>query len=64
MLNDTLDSADVAVQTLRDTLDERSEYRLDERIDALSNLVEQFKFIDERLQDLLKSSPSRSRPNP
>ncbi|WP_347169940.1 hypothetical protein AAHI06_00610 [Pseudomonas salmasensis] len=52
LLNDTLDSADVAVQTLRDTLDERSEYRLDERIDALSNLVEQFKFIDERLQDL------------
>ena len=51
MLNDTLDSADVAVQTLRDTLDERSEYRLDERIDALSNLVEQFKFIDERLKD-------------
>ena len=51
MLNNTLDSADVAVQTLRDTLDERSEYRLDERIDALSNLVEQFKFIDERLKD-------------
>lgn len=51
MLGETIDYADIAVQTLRDTLQERSEARLDERIEALGSLVEQFKFIDERLED-------------
>ncbi|AZE86650.1 hypothetical protein C4J98_5285 [Pseudomonas orientalis] len=50
-LGETIDYADIAVQTLRDTLQERSEARLDERIEALGSLVEQFKFIDERLED-------------
>ncbi|AZF02731.1 hypothetical protein C4J95_5317 [Pseudomonas orientalis] len=51
VLGETVDYADIAVQTLRDTLQERSEARLDERIEALGSLVEQFKFIDERLED-------------
>lgn len=46
-----VDTADIAIQCLRDTLEERSDRRLDERIDSLSNLVEQFQLLDERLQD-------------
>lgn len=51
LISEIVDRADIAVQTLRDTLQERSESRLDERIETLSSLVEQFQFIDERLQD-------------
>ncbi|NUU33606.1 dermonecrotic toxin domain-containing protein [Pseudomonas sp. C2B4] len=50
-LDRIVDSADMAVQVLRDTLDERSVNRLDERIDTLNNLIEQFNVIDERLTD-------------
>ncbi len=46
-----VDTADISVQALRDTLLERSEARLDERIEALCSLIEQFKVIDERLGD-------------
>jgi hypothetical protein len=46
-----VNAADIAIQCLRDTLEERSDRRLDERIDALSSLTEQFQLIDERLQD-------------
>lgn len=46
-----VDSADLSIQTLRDTLLERSYARLDERIETLGSLVEQFRFIDERLKD-------------
>lgn len=46
-----VDSADIAVRALRDTLDERSVSRLDERIDSLNDLTEQFNVIDERLLD-------------
>ncbi|KRP60253.1 dermonecrotic toxin domain-containing protein [Pseudomonas orientalis] len=59
MLGETIDYADIAVQTLRDTLKERSEARLDERIEALGSLVEQFKFIDERLEDVAQEFPER-----
>lgn len=51
LISEIVDGADIAVQTLRDTLQERSDARLDERIETLSSLVEQFQFIDERLQD-------------
>lgn len=50
-LDKIVDKADMAVQVLRETLDERSVTRLDERIDTLNNLIEQFNIIDERLQD-------------
>ncbi len=50
-LGSIVDSAEVAIQCLRDTLDERSEGRLDERFDTLSSLIEQFELINERLQD-------------
>lgn len=50
-IDQIIDTADVAVQCLRDTLEERSDRRLDERIDTLSNLIEQFQLLDERLQD-------------
>ena len=50
-IDQIIDAADIAVQCLRDTLEERSDRRLDERIDTLSNLIEQFQLLDERLQD-------------
>ncbi|WGT26975.1 hypothetical protein [Pseudomonas marginalis] len=51
-LDKIVDTADIAVQALRDTLFERSEARLDERIEALGSLIEQFAVINERLEDL------------
>ncbi|QHF47771.1 hypothetical protein PspS35_29695 [Pseudomonas sp. S35] len=51
-LDHIINTADIAIQTLRDTLQERSEARLDERIEALASLIEQFSVIDERLDDL------------
>lgn len=51
-LDDIVNTADVAAQTLHDTLFERSEARLDERIEALGSLTEQFAVVDERLEDL------------
>ena len=50
-LDKIVDSADMAVQVLRNTLDERSVNRLDERIDTLNSLIEQFNVIDECLTD-------------
>ncbi|SES99632.1 hypothetical protein SAMN03159512_00982 [Pseudomonas sp. NFR09] len=46
-----VDAADIVVQCLNDTLQERSESRLDERIDTLGSLVGQFQMLDERLSD-------------
>ncbi len=51
-LDSIVDTAGVAIQCLRDTLEERSESRLDERFDTLNNLIEQFRLVDERLVDL------------
>ena len=51
-LDQIVNAADIAIQALRDTLHERSETRLDERIEALGSLIEQFAVIDERLEDL------------
>jgi hypothetical protein len=50
-IDQIVDTADIVVQTLRDTLNERSISRLDERIDSLNDLIEQFSVIDERLLD-------------
>ncbi|NHW98266.1 hypothetical protein [Pseudomonas koreensis] len=50
-LDRIVDTADIAVQALRDTLEERSVSRLDERIDCLNDLIEQFNVLDERLAD-------------
>lgn len=46
-----IDNADLSIQTLHEALLERSESRLDERIETLGSLVEQFNILDERLQD-------------
>lgn len=46
-----VDAADIAIQCLRDTLIENDEARLDEQIDTLGSLIEQFQMLDERLQD-------------
>jgi hypothetical protein len=51
-LDKIVNTADIAVQAVRDTLYERSEARLDERIEALASLIEQFTVINERLEDL------------
>ncbi|WP_458131275.1 dermonecrotic toxin domain-containing protein [Pseudomonas sp. R3-41] len=48
-INQLIDTAIVAAQTLHDAIDERSEIRLDEQIDALGGLTEQFTAIDEHL---------------
>lgn len=50
-IDQIVDTADIAIQCLRDTLEEHSDRRLDERIDTLSSLIEQFQLLDERLQD-------------
>lgn len=50
-LDQIVNTAEIAIQCLRDTLREQSESRLDERIDTLSSLAEQFQLLDERLQD-------------
>lgn len=64
MLVETVDYADIAVQTLRDTLEQRSESHLDERVQTMSSLVEQFKFIDERLQDVAQEFPEQTLADP
>lgn len=50
-LDRIVDSADLTILSFRESLLERSESRLDERIEILASLVEQFNIIDERLQD-------------
>lgn len=50
-----VDTADITVRALRDTLEERNVSRLDERVDCLNDLVEQFNFIDERLLDFKRT---------
>ncbi|MEX5549939.1 dermonecrotic toxin domain-containing protein [Pseudomonas pergaminensis] len=50
-IDQLVDTADVSIQCLRDTLNESGGLRLDERIDTLSSLIEQFQILDERLQD-------------
>lgn len=56
-IDSIVDNADIAIQSLRDSLEERSEARLDERIDTLSGLYEQFNSVDERLQDFQQEFP-------
>ena len=56
-IDSIVDNADIAIQCLRDTLSELSESRLDERIDTLSSLIEQFRLLDERLGDLHTQYP-------
>ncbi|WP_448645341.1 dermonecrotic toxin domain-containing protein [Pseudomonas mediterranea] len=51
-LDQVVDNATVAYQSLRDAIDERSVIRLDERIDAFGSLAEQFAAIDEHLDYL------------
>ncbi|AZF18719.1 dermonecrotic toxin domain-containing protein [Pseudomonas sp. R3-18-08] len=58
VMDEIVDSADLSVQALCDTLHERSESRLDERIDSLGSLIEQFKVIDERLEDFPQEFPA------
>jgi hypothetical protein len=45
-----IDNLTVACQALQDAISERSVIRLDERIDALNSLTEQFTAIDEHLE--------------
>ena len=51
-LDQIVDAADIAIQSLRDTAQERNESRLDERIETLGSLIEQFDVLDERIIDL------------
>ena len=49
-INQLVDNATVAFQSLHDAIDERSVIRLDEQIDAFGSLTEQFTAIEEHLQ--------------
>jgi hypothetical protein len=53
-VNQVVDNATVAFQSLCDAINERSVIRLDEQIDALGSLTEQFSAIEEHL-DYLKN---------
>ena len=48
-VNRVVDHSVVAFQTLRDAINERTKLRLDEQIDALGSLTEQFAAIEEHL---------------
>lgn len=50
-IDEIVNTADIAIQCLYDTVGEISQRRLDERIDSLSSLIEQFQILDERVQD-------------
>jgi len=50
-IDQIIDKANITIQSLDDTLFVRSESRLDERIDSLSSLFEQFNVIKEQLLD-------------
>lgn len=60
VIDQIVDTADLAIQCLRDTLHEQSEPRLDERIDTLSSLIEQFQMLDERLEDFPAQFPEHA----
>ena len=57
-----VDAANLSIQALHETSMERSQPRLDERIETLGSLVEQFKIIDERLQDFPDEFPDAALP--
>lgn len=60
LISKIVDKADIAVETLQDALKERSKSRLDERIETLASLVEQFQLIDEHLQDFCEDYPQQA----
>ncbi|WLH79307.1 hypothetical protein PSH81_26960 [Pseudomonas sp. FP2335] len=63
-IDQIINTADIAIQCLHDTLAEISERRLDERIDSLSSLIEQFQMLDERLQDFHVEFSEQALTNP
>ncbi|AZE75750.1 hypothetical protein C4K00_5569 [Pseudomonas synxantha] len=64
LIGKIVDTADIAVETLQDALKERSKSRLDERIETLASLVEQFQLIDEHLQDFSDDYPEQALDTP
>jgi hypothetical protein len=61
-IDSIVDTADIAIQCLTDTLKERSESRLDERIGTLGSLVGQFQVIGERLSDFAERYTAHTQP--
>ncbi|PMX28992.1 MULTISPECIES: dermonecrotic toxin domain-containing protein [unclassified Pseudomonas] len=59
-IDQIVDACDIAIQALRDTLRERSDRRIDEQIETLSSLIEQFTLLDERLRDFPTEFPDIS----
>ena len=57
-----VDNASLSIQALHETSLERSQARLDERIETLGSLVEQFKIIAERLQEFPDEFPEAALP--
>lgn len=50
VINQLVDSATIAFQSLHDAMEERSVIRLDEQIDAFGSLTEQFTALEEQLE--------------
>lgn len=63
-IDQIVDACDIAIQALRDTLHERSDRRIDEQIETLSSLIEQFSVLGERLQDFPTEFSSASLAEP
>lgn len=61
-INRLVDNATVAFQSLRDAIDERSAIRLDEKVDALGSLTEQFAAIQEHLDYMQREYQDSSVP--
>lgn len=62
VVNQMVDSATIAFQSLHDAIDERSVIRLDEQIDAFGSLTEQFTAIEEQLEYIGNEYKDSARP--
>ena len=63
-LSDIIDAADLHVQSLIDILGEPEDSSLDERIETLNSLAEQFDIVDHRLLDLHADYPEHLQRDP
>ncbi|OPA96826.1 hypothetical protein BFW87_10920 [Pseudomonas fluorescens] len=63
-LDQIVNSAEISIQCLQETLLEQSESQLDEQIDTLNSLIEQFQTQDEQLQDFATDFSEHALPTP
>lgn len=63
-LNAVIDDADLNIQSFMEIIGEAQDTALDERIDALNSLTEQFSTVDQRLLDLHADYPEQLQREP